>query len=89
MGIFYELRIHKESKADPERALIYERGRIHTTLKHYFSEYLLDIDDTFTFEALPAVLGLTLEVLEDDFSKDYCYEQESEGVVKVRLRPIS
>lgn len=79
-------RIFVKDKTSGERL---EKNKVRNAIESLCQTYLLDYDDTLTFEALPNALDSTLAVIEEPaLTSKYDFVQESETLFKVRLKDL-
>ena len=79
-------RVFVKDKTSGERL---EKNKVRNAIESLCQTYLLDYDDTLTFEALPNALDSTLAVIEEPaLTSKYDFVQESETLFKVRLKDL-
>lgn len=79
-------RLFAKDKSSGERL---ERNRVRNAIENLCQTYLLDFDDTLTFEALPSALDNTLAVIEEPaLTAKYDFAQVSETLFQARLKDL-
>ena len=67
----------------------FEYNKVRVTIEAQCTKYLQELDDVFTFEALPSAIDATLACLESpQFMEKYEFTQVTETCFAVRLKEL-
>ena len=67
----------------------FEYNKVRVTIEAQCTKYLQELDDVFTFEALPSDIDATLACLESpQFMEKYEFTQVTETCFAVRLKEL-
>ena len=75
---------------DKTGGALLEKTKVRNAIESMCQVYLVDFDDTLTFEALPEALDSTLAVIEEpSLTSKYDFTQISETLFQVRLKDLN